>query len=77
MYVPDAIINRLFEDPDVGKAIGTRLGLCLSGDEALDLVTEQLLNKLESYFYDNGSNVRRDVEEDIKDVLRPYLGDGT
>ena len=74
MYSLDSFIRENDTDNKVKKAIADCIIENMTKEIAIDTLVNDLSNRLEGYLFDNGSNVLRGFERDIKNVLTEYFG---
>ena len=73
-YSLDNFIRENDTDNKVKKAIADCITENMTKEIAIDTLVNDLSKRLEGYLFDDGSNVLRDFERDIKNILTGYFG---
>ena len=74
MYSLDSFIKKNDTDNKVKKAIADCITENMTKEIAIDTLVNDLSKRLEGYLFDDGSNLLRDFERDIKNILTEYFG---
>ena len=74
MYSLDDFIRANDSDNIVKKAIADCIIENMTKEIAIDILAQDLSKRLEDYLFDDGSNVLRDFNRDINDILTEYFG---
>ena len=74
MYSLEEFIRKNDSDNMVKKVIADCIIENMTKEIAIDILTQDLSKRLEDYLFDDGSNVLRSFERDIKNILTGYFG---
>ena len=74
MYSLDSFIRENDTDNKVKKAIADCITENMTKEIAIDTLVNDLSKRLEGYLFDDGSNLLRGFERDIKNILTEYFG---
>lgn len=70
-------LERFIESYDTENTVKNAIGKCLidnmTTEFSIDILTSILGDKLSPWLFDDGSNVRRDFEKEIRCVLTKYF----
>ena len=73
-YSLDNFIRENDTDNKVKKAIADCITENMTKEIAIDTLAHDLSKRLKDYLFDDGSNVLRSFEKDIKNILTEYFG---
>lgn len=75
-YSLESFIRQNDTDGIVKDAVKECIIRNLDKDISIDILADSIVNKIEGYLFDDGSNVIRDLTNDIKCTLNSYFDTG-